>query len=190
TALKRITPALRFLSKNGVDGFIAPGHVAAVTGYGIFEPIAHEFLKPFCVAGFSPGNILAAIENLIAQISRGEHTVKNLYPSVVTHSGNTQAMARISDVFEVGDAHWRGLCDITNSGLYLKKEFADFDAGSRDILPSEEICSCGDVILGKLSPPQCHMYGTACTPQTPQGPCMVSSEGACGIWYKCGLGDL
>lgn len=190
-ALKKIDPALEMLCTTGVDGFIAPGHVAAVTGTRLFEPLAKKFHKPFCVAGFTPEQVMGAIADLVYQIKENHFEVHNLYTTVVTNEGNKKAQGSIARVFANGDAHWRGLGNIPHSGLYLREEYQKFDAGSRDIadVPEHNSCRCGDVICGKIIPTDCPLYGTACTPMHAKGPCMVSSEGACGIWYQCGLGS-
>lgn len=190
TALKRIAPALTVLAGRGVDGFIAPGHVAAVTGANIFRPLAERFHRPFCIAGFTPRAVVGAICDLIAQIENGAYEVHNLYPSVVSERGNEKALAVMNRVFCPGDAAWRGLSVIPDSGLYLRDEYARFDAGSRDLPPETEdgACRCGQVLCGEITPADCPLFGTACTPMHAQGPCMVSSEGACGIWYQCGGG--
>ncbi len=192
TALKRITPALDVLAHRGVDGFIAPGHVAAVTGWGVFAPLAHALHRPFCVAGFTPRAVTAAICDLIAQIENKTHDVHNLYPSVVTERGNEKALALMERVFTPGGATWRGLGEIAESGLYLREEFARFDAGSRDVSEGGEdgACRCGQVLCGEIAPADCPLFGTVCTPMHARGPCMVSGEGACGIWYQCGGGAV
>lgn len=190
-ALKKIDPALEMLCVSDVDGFIAPGHVAAVTGSRLFEPLAKKFHRPFCVAGFTPDQVMGAISDLILQINEHRFEVHNLYTTVVTHEGNKKAQESIARIFTEGDAHWRGLGNIPHSGLFLCEEYQKYDAGSRYIadMPEHTACRCGDVICGKIAPADCPLYGTACTPMHAKGPCMVSSEGACGIWYQCGLGS-
>ena len=190
TAIKRIAPALTVLASRGVDGFIAPGHVAAVTGAGMFRPLAKRFHRPFCIAGFTPRAVVGAICDLIDQIENGTYEVHNLYPSVVSEHGNEKALAIMNQVFSTGDAAWRGLSVIADSGLYLRDAYAQFDAGSRGLSPDTEdgACCCGQVLCGEITPADCPLFGTACTPMHAQGPCMVSSEGACGIWYQCGGG--
>ena len=119
------------------------------------------------------------------QIEIGESANHNLYSAVVSYNGNEKAISLMGKVFEVGDAHWRGIGKIENSGLYLKDEYKKFDAGSRAIGEENRKtpCRCGDVLCGRISPKECALFGKVCTPMSPKGPCMVSSEGACGIWY-------
>ena len=186
-ALKTISPALKMLASD-VDGFIAPGHVAAIVGAAEFEKLSKELKRPFCIAGFTPKAVKAAIDDLCEQIENGKTDTHNLYASVVKYKGNEKAISLMEKVFETGDANWRGIGVIANSGLYLKDEYLDFDAGSHDIKEVERktACRCGDVLCGKIAPEECPLFGKVCTPMNPQGPCMVSSEGSCGIWYQCG----
>lgn len=187
TALKRISPALKILASD-VDGFIAPGHVAAIVGVHEFKRLSKELKRPFCVAGFTTAAVKAAIEDLCTQIKNGECDTHNLYSSVVSYNGNEKAISLMNKVFEAGNASWRGIGEIAESGLYLKSEYMEFDAGSRDIEEANKktACRCGDVLCGRITPSECPLFGKACSPMNPQGPCMVSSEGACGIWYQCG----
>lgn len=189
TALRTITPALDWLcaDEQGIDGFIAPGHVAAVIGCSAFEPVAERYGKPFAVAGFEAEHILTALYDLVRQISDGSHEVRNYYKSVVKPEGNLHAQRIISHYFEPGDAYWRGLGTIPMSGLYLREEYRVKDAGSFGIDGAGEAaagCRCGEVVTGRIDPSQCPLFGKACTPLKPHGPCMVSSEGTCGIWYR------
>ena len=166
-----------------IDGFIAPGHVATVTGSGLFEDLAGELQKPFAVAGFTPPSLLTAILALTESVGRGE--CYNFYPSAVTREGNREAVERVARYFEPCDAAWRGLGVIPHSGRCLREEYAHLDAGSRvlaeDRLPSG--CHCGQVIAGAIAPCDCPLFGKVCTPETPVGACMVSMEGACYHHY-------
>ncbi|MDD4797093.1 MAG: hydrogenase formation protein HypD [Eubacteriales bacterium] len=187
TALKRLLPALEALCADGsVDGFIAPGHVAAIIGSDCFTPLARRFGRPFVVAGFTPENMLAALCTIVQKA----HTAfaGNLYAEVVRPAGNAKALAVIEAYFEPGEAYWRGLTQIPASGFYLKDRYKQYDAGSRGLHGGQERgdCRCGDVLTGRLSPVQCPLFGGVCTPQNAVGPCMVSAEGACGIWYREG----
>ena len=187
TAIKRITPALALLCGEDIDGFLAPGHVAAVIGWGAFIPLAKRFQKPFTVAGFQLEQVLEAIYDLVSQVRAGRYTVHNQYPTVVLKGGNQIAMAKASQYFETDAAVWRGLGTISQSGCYLKKEVSGLDAGSKEIGTYPErktACRCGEIIVGHAAPKDCPLFGTCCTPMTPQGPCMVSEEGACGIWFR------
>ena len=189
TALKTAIPALHWICQNqeDVDGFICPGHVSVITGSSIYEELSEEYDKPFVVTGFEAEHILASLYRIVKQIEEGKGQTENLYKNAVKEGGNAKALAVIEDVYEPGPAMWRGLGVIDDSGLYLRDEYAMYDGGSRDLFADMELpegCSCGDVIVGKVNPDQCPMFGTACTPMKPFGPCMVSSEGACGIWYR------
>lgn len=192
TALRMVMPALEWICQNeeAIDGFICPGHVSVIIGSDIYGLLASKYRKPFVVAGFEGEHILAAIYDIIKQLEIKDiesPQVHNLYTNAVKPAGNKKAMEVIDHYFEPGNAAWRGLGQIPDSGLYLKKEFVDYEAGSlgldKDIeLP--EACRCGEVIVGRINPNECPMFGSACTPVNPYGPCMVSAEGACGIWYR------
>ena len=139
------------------------------------------------MTGFEAEHILASLYRIVKQIEEGKGQTENLYKNAVKEGGNAKALAVIEDVYEPGPAMWRGLGVIEDSGLYLRDEYAMYDGGSRDLFADMELpegCSCGNVIVGKVNPDQCPMFGTSCTPMKPFGPCMVSSEGACGIWYR------
>jgi hydrogenase expression/formation protein HypD len=188
TALKSVIPALEWISENGeADGFICPGHVSVITGADAYARLAEKYSKPFVVAGFEGEHIVAAICSIVRALSGKKGVVRNLYPSAVSAGGNARARAVIDRYFEPGNAFWRGLGDIPDSGFYLRKEYARFDGGGRELggdcgLPAS--CRCGDVIAGRIDPNECPAFGGACLPESPLGPCMVSAEGACGIWYR------
>jgi hydrogenase expression/formation protein HypD len=195
SALWIIPPPLRAIleSKDSeIQGFLYPGHVSAIIGEKPYQFVAEEFGIPGCITGFEPSDILLAISNILDQINEGKARVSNEYSRVVRPSGNTIAQTLMDQVCETKDAHWRGIGLIPKSGLKLKKEYADFDAewkyglnivgGSGD-LPG---CRCGDVLKGKISPPECGFFGNKCNPDSPHGPCMVSFEGACLAYYKYG----
>ncbi|MCL2323043.1 MAG: hydrogenase formation protein HypD [Oscillospiraceae bacterium] len=187
TSLKTMIPALKYICENEeIDGFIAPGHVSVIIGSDAYEGLCSEYKKPFVVSGFEPEYILCAIYEIVHQIEEGVAQVNNMYKSVVTREGNKRAMDGIYKYFESYDATWRGLGKLEDSGLVLKKVYEEFDIGSRDIVIDKETpgCRCGDVILGRITPEMCQMFGKACTPENPIGACMVSSEGACGIYYE------
>lgn len=189
TALKTTMPAVEWICENesDIDGFICPGHVSVIIGSKIYEPLAKRFHKPFVVAGFEGEHLLAVIYDLVRQHEEGAVTVKNLYQNAVRTDGNDKAKVLIEQYFTPGNAMWRGLGVIPNSGMYLKKEYEFLDGGSFGLDEDAELapgCSCPDVIVGRISPKECPMFGTACTPMEPYGPCMVSAEGACGIWYR------
>lgn len=189
TALKTVIPALSWICENedGIDGFICPGHVSTIIGSEVYEQLAAKYHKPFVVAGFEAEHILTVIYDIVRQLESGDIRVDNLYTNAVRDTGNLRAQAIIEKYFEPGPAMWRGLGVIPGSGLYLREAYADYDGGSRGLdadmkLPSA--CSCGDVIVGRINPNECPMFGKGCKPEAPYGPCMVSAEGACGIWYR------
>ena len=189
TALKTAIPALEWICENqeDVDGFICPGHVSVITGSNVYIPLAEKYRKPFVVAGFEAEHILAAIYRIMKQLESGENAAENLYRNAVKEDGNRKGVDVINDVFEEGPAMWRGLGVIEDSGLYLNDEFSGYDGGSRALYEDMELpaeCRCGDVIVGRINPDQCPMFGRKCSPMDPFGPCMVSSEGSCGIWYR------
>lgn len=189
TALKTIILPLSWIcsTEPDIDGFICPGHVSVIIGSQVFEKLAEKYHKPFVVAGFETEHILAVIYDIIRQLEENESQVHNLYANAVKPEGNKKAQAFIDQYFEAGPATWRGLGLIEGSGLYLKSEYAKYDAGSSGLDYDAELaecCSCTDVIIGRLNPNECAMFGEHCTPENPYGPCMVSSEGACGIWYR------
>ena len=189
TALKTAIPALEWICEHqeDVDGFICPGHVSVITGSRVYEPLAEKYGKPFVVAGFEAEHILAAIYRIVRQLEAGEPCTENLYKNAVKEDGNRKALSAIAEVFEAGPAMWRGLGVIEGSGLYLKDQLGAYDGGSRELYEDMELpaeCRCGDVIVGRINPNQCPMFGKRCSPMDPFGPCMVSAEGACGIWYR------
>lgn len=189
TALRTVMPALEWLCsvEQDIDGFIAPGHASVIIGSEVYKPLAEQYKKPFAVAGFEAEHVLTALYDLVKQISEGEHEVRNYYKNVVRTEGNVQAKAIIDEYFESGDAYWRGLGSIPNSGLYLRAQYRQYDAGSFELGAVGKVvtgCRCGEVITGRIDPNECPMFGTVCNPLNAQGPCMVSSEGTCGIWYR------
>ncbi|MBP6491400.1 MAG: hydrogenase formation protein HypD [Clostridia bacterium] len=192
TALKTVMPALEWICENedGIDGFLCPGHVSVIIGSAIYGQLAEKYKKPFVVAGFEPEHILAGIYDIVKQLqpeNKSESAVHNLYKNAVKTEGNIKAQEIIARYFEPGSAMWRGLGIIPNSGLYLKAEFEAYDGGSKGLdqdIQLPESCRCGEVIIGRINPNECPMFGQACNPMNPYGPCMVSSEGACGIWYR------
>lgn len=187
TAIKTIGPAMEaILQEETIDGFICPGHVSAITGLSLYEPLQKRYNKPFIVTGFEGNQILTAIYDVVRQIEAGTSKVHNLYPSVVEMEGNTRARVLLDEMFTPCDAWWRGLGLIKGSGLCLKPQYEAFNASTEEIKDEEILakgCRCADVITGRINPNECPMFGKACTPIKPQGACMVSSEGACGIWY-------
>lgn len=186
TALKTMPAAIDTLCQMGgkVDGFIAPGHVSVITGANEFNPLAEKYSLPFIVSGFKGEELLASIYALVKLKGRGK--VLNLYKSAVTDTGNEKARSLVNKYFEPCDAVWRGIGRINNSGMALKKKYAAYDAGSRELIHDNvknKKCRCGEVITGFSSPCDCPLFAKACTPENPQGACMVSNEGACFHYY-------
>ena len=175
-----------------LDGFLCPGHVCSVTGIGAFKDLCERYRKPFVISGFSAEHILCSIYEIVRQISRQKPAVKNFYPSAVKGEGNLKAQELMKKYFQPVDAVWRGIGTIPESGLALRSRWEKYDAGSgaeqAESMPAG--CACGDVIMGRIHPTGCHRFGKGCTPDNAMGPCMVSAEGACGIWYENGTEDL
>ncbi len=191
TAMKALLPALYWICEKEprMSGFIGPGHVSTIIGTAAYEPLRRKYGVPLAVAGFGFEHILAAIYDLMTQCRLGTHAVKNLYPNAVSHEGNAQANALIAEYFIKKPSLWRGLGQLDASGYFLAPSYEGFDAGDwmeNTAAPEPSGCLCGSVIIGRASPPECALFGSACTPQEPVGPCMVSGEGACGIWYRSG----
>ena len=189
TSLKTIVPALSFLceTEKNIDGFLSPGHVSVITGSEVYRELAARYQKPFVIAGFEGEHILAAVYEIMTQIRKQRFEVKNMYASAVTEEGNRKAAALIERYFEASDGFWRGIGTIEKSALRLKEKYRTYDAGSHGEAAKEHMpagCKCKSVILGRINPPECPLFKTACTPLHAIGPCMVSQEGACGIWYQ------
>jgi hydrogenase expression/formation protein HypD len=190
SAHKVIPPAMRLLLEAGeihVAGFICPGHVSTIIGARPYQFIADDYHVPCVITGFEPVDILQAIDMLVAQIVVGEARVEIQYRRTVRWEGNETAVRYLAEVFEPQDADWRGLGTIPGSGLKLTAAYAAFDAEVRfpvDVSPREHPgCLCGVILRGAGEPPDCPLFGTACTPEHPIGPCMVSTEGTCAAWY-------
>lgn len=191
-AHKLVVPALEALLSDGnaaLDGFLCPGHVSVIIGADAYRPIVERYAVPCVIAGFEPENICSGIASLLGQVLDGEARLENVYSVAVGPVGNPVARLRLEEVFHVADTPWRSLGVIPNSGLELRDCFADFDAMRRFGIvlgPDEDhpACRCGEVIQGRVGPTECQMFGTTCTPLTPFGPCMVSSEGTCSAWFK------
>lgn len=186
TALKTMPKAIERLCEGDsqIDGFIAPGNVSVITGANEFRPLAEKYGVPFVISGFSGRELLASIYSLVKLRGRGE--VLNLYKNAVTDNGNEKARKLVNKYFMPYDACWRGMGIIEGSGMVLKDEYLKYDAGSRELNHDNlmnKICSCGDVITGKISPNECPLFRKFCTPENPQGACMVSNEGACFHYY-------
>jgi hydrogenase expression/formation protein HypD len=171
-----------------VQAFLAAGHVCSVMGTGQYIPLARRHRVPIVVTGFEPLDILEGIRRAVAQLEDGRHEVENAYPRAVPDEGNAAARTMLAAVFEITDRAWRGIGTIPGSGWRLSERFRAFDAEHRfgvgDIATREPArCRAGEVLQGLLTPPECEAFGTECTPRTPLGATMVSSEGACAAYY-------
>ena len=192
-AHKLIPAALELLisqSQLGIDGFISPGHVSAIIGLKPFKLFSDAYHVPNVIAGFEPNDVLLAILMLLKQKLNGEYETLNEYSRVVKPEGNKLAQNIIKEVFESVSSPWRGLGRVLDGGLIIRKKYEDINAEkkfdikiekSQDIPPG---CSCHLIMIGKLYPYQCKLFKEKCTPINPIGPCMVSHEGTCAIYYK------
>jgi len=192
SANKLTPPALAALMETKgveIDGFILPGHVSVITGTNAYRDTFEKYHIPSVISGFEPVDILKAVLLLVQQNEEGRPALVNAYSRAVSEEGNVKAKAVMNQVFEVCHAVWRGIGEIPFSGMGLKKEFQAFDAALKfgmDLpdVPEPRGCACGQILMGLKTPEQCSLYKKKCTPMTPVGPCMVSSEGACAAFYK------
>jgi hydrogenase expression/formation protein HypD len=193
---KLCPPVLRAILDSGelkLHGLICPGHVSVVIGSRPWEFIARDYSIPCVVSGFEPLDILQSVDMLVNQVENGESRVEIAYRRGVHPEGNQQALRLMGQVFEPCPAQWRGMGEVPDSGLKLRKKYQRFDAAlAFDIAPGPTYepagCICGDVLRGVKPPADCQLFGKACTPQYPVGPCMVSSEGSCSAYYLYGGG--
>jgi hydrogenase expression/formation protein HypD len=175
-----------------LDGFLGPGHVSMVIGTAPYQFIAEFYRKPMVVAGFEPLDILQSIWMVLKQIKEGRAEIENQYARIVPEAGNSPALQAVSRVYELRQFfEWRGLGSIDHSGVKLRDAYAHFDAERKFAIPNVKIadpksCQCGEVLKGVIKPWQCKVFGSACTPETPLGALMVSSEGACAAYYQYG----
>jgi hydrogenase expression/formation protein HypD len=175
-----------------LDGFIGPGHVSTIIGCRPYEFIPREYGKPLVCAGFEPLDILQSVYQLLLQLQENRCEVENQYARVVPWDGNLKALQVIGEVMELRPHfEWRGLGFIAQSALRVRERYASFDAERIFSVPGVRVadpkaCQCGEVLKGVLRPWECKVFGTACTPETPIGTCMVSSEGACAAYYNFG----
>lgn len=191
TAHVRVQPAMETLlaaPDNRVQGFLAAGHVCTVVGFSSYEDICQRHRVPIVVTGFEPLDLATGILACVEQLETGRHEVENRYARSAQVDGNRQAIQIIEDVYEVCDQSWRGLGVIAEGGLRLREAWQALDAERR--FPGEPLpiveqsrCRAGDILAGRLKPPQCPEFGQACTPESPLGAPMVSSEGACAAYY-------
>jgi hydrogenase expression/formation protein HypD len=175
-----------------LSGFLGPGHVSTVVGTRPYEFVSRQYGKPMVVAGFEPLDILASVHMLLSQIREGRCEIENQYSRVVCRDGNPAALELLARTFELRPHfEWRGLGFISQSALKVHRDLAQFDAEERYGMPGVRVadpkaCQCGEVLKGVIKPWECKVFGTACTPQTPIGTCMVSPEGACAAYYNFG----
>ena len=175
----------------GLSGYLCPAHVSTVIGGNAYKPLAEKYHIPCVVTGFEPADVMQGIEMLLAQILAGESKVEIQYRRAVSWEGNPKARKIIEQVFEPCDTDWRGLGVLPGTGMAIRAEYAEFDAErvlTLDVPDAVEnpACLCGEVLKGKLAPFGCPLFSTVCTPESPVGACMVSSEGTCAAAYKYG----
>ncbi len=194
-AHKTIPPAMELLmSIDGlnIDGFIAPGHVSSIIGTKPFEIFSQAYHMPNVIAGFEPNDLLLAILMLLRQLSKKEAKTENEYTRVVKAEGNIEAQKIIGEVFEQATVRWRGIGRVREGGYVLRDKFSAIDACAKFQVPPPKVhdippgCNCHLVMTGKIFPYECKLFRSKCTPQNPVGPCMVSNEGTCQIFFKYG----
>lgn len=196
SANKTMPEALKLLAVDkdiGVNGYLYPGHVSAILGTSLYEELAKDYGVSGVVTGFEPLDMLSAIITLARNIQEGKTVLENQYSRVVSKEGNPLALEKTYEVFEAADAVWRGIGEIPDSGLSVRKEYEDYDAWKvfdikLDTTEEPKGCLCGEVLKGKKTPKDCKLFNKACTPENPVGSCMVSSEGTCAAYYKYGEG--
>jgi hydrogenase expression/formation protein HypD len=200
SAHKYIPPVMEIVAEmphTRIEGFLAAGHAATITGWGIFERFVERHGIPVVVAGFEPLDILAGLARLVELIRDGERRVENAFPRCVTREGNRNAQRQLWRVFRTTGGMWRGIAHVPNGNLRLRDEFAHLDARRRFAIDLKRLwnhapsaltqqCICGDIMAGISSPDKCALFGKACVPDSPVGACMVSSEGTCRIWHQYG----
>lgn len=200
SAHKYIPPVMEIVAEmpaTRIEGFLAAGHAATITGWGIFERFVAKHGIPVVVAGFEPLDILAGLAKLVELIRDGKPQVANMFPRCVTKEGNRNAQAQLWQVFRTVGGNWRGIAHVPNGNLRLRDEFAHLDARRRFTIDLKRLwrtapaaltqtCICGDIMAGIASPTRCPLFGKECLPDAPVGACMVSSEGTCRIWHQYG----
>jgi hydrogenase expression/formation protein HypD len=188
----RVQPVMEMLAEredNGIQGFLAAGHVCTVVGYQSYEDFARRYRRPVVVTGFEPVDLLAGVLECVRQLERGESRVANQYRRSVRAQGNRRALELVDAVYEVSDRVWRGLGIVPRGGFQLRPEWGAFDAQERFQTgrpPAVESAECrsGEVLTGCIRPTQCECFATRCTPESPLGALMVSAEGACAAYYR------
>ncbi len=188
----RVEPAMRAviqLPDNRVQGFLAAGHVCTVTGFAHYKRIVDEFRVPVVVTGFEPSDLLNGLTECVRLLETRQSQVQNEYARSARPHGNTHAQGLIDEVYAIATVPWRGLGPIPDGGFVIRQEYADFDARYRFQIPapltsSDGDCRSGDVMAGRMKPPDCPLFGNRCTPDSPVGAPMVSSEGACTAYFR------
>ena len=200
SAHKYIPPVMEIVAEmpgTRVEGFLAAGHAATITGYGIFERFVERHGIPVVVAGFEPLDILAGLVELVQLIREGKPRVVNAFPRCVTREGNRNAQEQLWKVFRSTGGRWRGIAHVPNGNLRLRDEFSAIDTRKRYRIDVRrlwshaapaltQLCICGDIMAGIAAPRDCQLFGKQCVPDSPVGACMVSSEGTCKIWHQYG----
>jgi hydrogenase expression/formation protein HypD len=191
SAHKVMPPALESLAAGNarIDGFIAPGHVSAITGEEIYRPLVDKFHRAVVISGFEPADIMQSILMLVTQLESKRLSVENQYHRVVRAAGNRRAQAVMNTVFTAAGAEWRGLGIIPGSGLAISERYGSFDAYRKfpvkvPVARNPKGCICGEILTGRKQPSGCPLFASRCTPEEPVGACMVSAEGACSVHYK------
>lgn len=184
---------------SAIEGYLAAGHAATITGHGVFEPFVARHRRPVVVAGFEPLDILSGLVLLVEQVIEGRAEVVNAFPRCVSREGNRRALDVLFRVFETGDGDWRGIAHVPRGDLRLRSEHVAHDATVRfagELADAPPViaradaadCKCGGIMTGLLQPTDCRLFGKQCRPETPVGACMVSTEGVCRIWHEHGVG--
>lgn len=190
---KLIPPAMKGLLEADeirIDGFICPGHVSTIIGSSPYEFISKDLNIPCVISGFEPLDILQSIYMLLKQIKENNACVEIQYSRCVKPHGNEKALSMLYEVFEPVDSNWRGIGMIPDSGLKIRQEYSRFDASLHFEMPTYQVseeksgCICGNILRGVATPIDCPLFDGMCTPEQPVGPCMVSSEGTCAVYYK------
>jgi hydrogenase expression/formation protein HypD len=200
SAHKYIPPVMEIVAEmpeTKIEGFLAAGHAATITGSAVFEKFVERHELPVVIAGFEPLDVLAGLVKLLEVINSGVPRVENAFPRCVTREGNIQAQRLLWRVFRPTGGRWRGIAHVPNGNLRLRDEFSRYDARKRFAIDVSALwtyappklvqqCQCGDIMAGIASPSDCLLFGKECTPDTPVGACMVSAEGTCKIWHQYG----
>jgi hydrogenase expression/formation protein HypD len=200
SAHKYIPPVMEIVTEmpgTRIEGFLAAGHAAIITGSGVFDAFVQSHQVPVVVAGFEPLDILAALVKLVELVRDGTPQVVNMFPRCVSHEGNRVAQDQLWKVFTTMGGRWRGIAHVPNGNLRLREEFADWDTRQRmkidvsrlwDYAPPKLLgqCICGEIMSGSKNPKSCALFGKECVPENPVGACMVSTEGTCRIWHQYG----